>query len=81
MTTWEITEASSSAAALIGNTNARISCLRREKYVTAINKNLTPLEADDGDFIEAAPNLFGADFSKRAKDHLDQVKSLRQHTW
>ena len=81
MTTREITEASSSAAALIGNANARISRLRREKYVTAINKNLTPLVADDGDFIEAAPNLFGADFSKRAKDHLDQVKSLRQHTW
>ena len=33
ITKLEITEASSSAAALIGNANARISNLHREKYV------------------------------------------------
>ena len=64
MTMQDITKASSSAAALIGNANVRISRLHRKEYVTAINKNLTPLVADDSDFIEAATNLFGANFSK-----------------
>ena len=45
--------------------------------VQSINKSLLPLVKDDTDFIEAGPNLFGPDFSKRAKDHLDQVKSLK----
>ena len=45
--------------------------------VQSINKSLLPLVKDDTDFIEAAPNLFGPNFSKRAKDHLDQVKSLK----
>ena len=76
----EVTEATSAAAILIGNANAQISHLRREKLVTSINKNLTPLVKDDADFTEVAPNLFGADFSKRAKEHLDQVKSLRYST-
>ena len=35
----DVREASLTAAALIGNASARISCLRREKLVTAINKN------------------------------------------
>ena len=76
----EVTEATSAAAILIGNANAQISCLRREKLVTPINKNLSPLVKDDADFTEVAPNLFGADFSKRVKEHLDQVKSLRYST-
>ena len=64
------------AAELIGNASAQISRLRREKMVTSIN-NLLPLVKEDGDFLDVAPNLFGPDISKWAKDHLDQVKSLR----
>ena len=78
MSTKEITEASSAAAVLI---NTRISRLCRKKFVISINRNLSPYVTDDVDFIKAAPNLFGSDFSKRAKDHLDQVKSFRQHSW
>lgn len=77
MTVEDVREASSAAAELIGNANAQLSRLRREKLVSAINKNLTPLVKEDADFTEAAPNLFGPDFSKRAKDYLDQVKTLR----
>ena len=72
--------AASTAAELIGNASAQITRLRREKIVTSINKNLLPLVKEDGDFLDVAPNLFGPDFSKRAKDHLDQVKSLRAAT-
>ena len=77
MTVEDVREASSAAAELVGNVNAQISRLRREKLVSAINKNLTPLVKEDAEFTEAAPNLFGPGFSKRAKDYLDQVKTLR----
>ena len=77
MSVEDVREASLAAAALIGNASTHISRLRREKLVTAINKNLTTLVKEDTDFTEAAPNLFGSDFSKRAKDYLDQVKTLR----
>ena len=73
----DIRDASSATATLIGNANAHLSRLRREKFVTSINKNLSPLVKEDVGFTSAAPNLFGADFSKRAKEYLDQVKSLR----
>ena len=62
---------------LIGNANARMSRLQREKLVGAINKQLLPLVKEDADFSEAAPNLLGPDFSKWNKDFLDQVKALR----
>ena len=74
----DIKEASSATLSLIGNANARISRLRREKLVSSINKNLVPLVKEDSDFQDVPPNLFGPDFSKRAKEHLDQVKALRQ---
>jgi hypothetical protein len=73
----EVRDASLAAAELIGNANARISRLRREKLVASMNKDLTPLVKEDGEFTAAAPDLFRADFTKRAKDHLDQVKSLK----
>ena len=79
MSVEDLREASSTAASLIGNANAQMSRLRREKFVTSVNKNLLPLVKDNSDFASVSPNLFGPDFSKRAKDHLDQVKSLR-HT-
>ena len=73
----EIKEASITAVELIGNASAKISRLCREKLVSSINKSLVPLVKEDSDFSEVAPNLFGPDFSKRAKDFVDQVKTLR----
>ena len=63
------------------NASAQISKLRREKMVSSINKNLLPLVKEDGDFLNVAPNLFRPDFFKRAKEHLDQVKSLQAATF
>ena len=63
----DVREASITASALIGNANAKLSHLRREKLVTAINKNLTLLVQDDLEFAEVVPNLFRPDFSKQAK--------------
>ena len=73
----EVKEVSSTAVELLGNANTRTSCLRRDKLVSSINKNLVPLVQDDSDFADASPNLFGPAFSKRAKEYLDQI---RQHS-
>ena len=70
----------STVAKLIGNALAQISRLRCEKIVNSIDKTLLPLVKEDGDFLDVAPKLFGPDFKKSAKDHLDQVKWwLRSH--
>ena len=45
--------------------------------VSSINKSLVPLIKEDSNFSEVAPNLFGPEFSKRAKDFVDEVKTLR----
>ena len=76
MSVGDVKEVSSTAVELLGNANARISRLRRDKLVS-INKSLTPLVQDDTEFASASPNLFGSDFSKRAKEYLDQVKTLK----
>lgn len=78
MSVEDIKDAASTAGMLIGNANVHISQLRREKYITTTNRNLTPLIKESADFATVVPNLFGSDFSKRAKEHLEQVESLRQ---
>uniref|UniRef100_A0A1X7V3N9 Uncharacterized protein n=1 Tax=Amphimedon queenslandica TaxID=400682 RepID=A0A1X7V3N9_AMPQE len=77
VSTEDIKIATSTATELSCDMSAQISRLRRKKLMQSINKNLLPLVKEDGDFLEAHPNLFGADFSKHAKDHLDQVKTLK----
>ena len=42
--------------------NARISCLRREKIVTSLNKTLLPIVQEGDNFMKAVPHLFGPDF-------------------
>ena len=69
--------ASTYAIQLLGNSNARISCLRWEKIVTSIKKSLLPLVKEDSSYFDVSPDLFGADFAKRCKDFLDQVKAMR----
>ena len=54
-----------------------ISQLQREKITAFFNKSLLPLAQEDKDFTEAAPHLFGLEFAKWSKEHLDQVKALR----
>ena len=73
----EVTDAATCAIQLLGNANAQISRLRREKITSSLNKTLVPLSQDDSNFVGAAPSLFGAEFAKKAKDHVDQVKALR----
>ena len=67
----------SAALQLLGNANGKLSHLRREKAVNDLNKSLLPLINADEDFTEAAPLLFGKEFVRRSKEHVDQVKALR----
>lgn len=43
-----------------------------------LNRDLQPLVEESDRFTSAAPFLFGKDFEKAAKDHIDSVKSLRK---
>lgn len=73
----ETLEAVHTAVHLIGNANARISRVRREKAIVDINKALLPLVQDDSNFVDAPPVLFGSEFGRKSKEHVDQVKALR----
>ena len=77
LTLEQVRDATKTAVELAGNANARISCLRREKVCQDLNKALIPLAKEDENFDEAPPSLFGTEFAKKAKDHVDQVKALR----
>ena len=66
-----------SAVALIGNATAKISHLRKEKVTSDLNKALLPIILEDEKFTKAPPALFGTEFAKTAKEHVDQVKALR----
>ena len=77
MAVQDIREALITASMLIGNANAKLIRLRREKLISAINDNLTPLIQDESQFTDVAPYLFGSDFVKQAKKYLDQVGALK----
>ena len=73
----EVIDATKAAVALIGNANAQISHLRRQKVISQVNKALMPIVEDDSNFQDSAPSLFGTEFAKKCKDLVDQVKAMR----
>lgn len=73
----QVAEAVKAAVKLIGNANASMSHLRRVKVTKHINEALMPIVQEEGNFKEAPPQLFGSDFAKKAKDHVDQMKAMR----
>ncbi len=73
----EVLKAAESAAELLGNASAKLSQLRREKLTSDFNKSLLPLVKSGMDFSEASPRLFGAEFAKLAKEHVEEMKALK----
>ncbi len=63
----DMEEAINTTIRLLGNADARISRLRREKIIGSINKSLILLVQDENSYAEAAPELFGSGFAKRQK--------------
>ena len=71
-------DAATQALRFLGNAGSNISTERRKHVVAHLNKDLRPLVEESERFSEAAPLLFGKDFEKSAKEHVDFVKSLRK---
>ena len=60
---------------LIGNASARLSHLWGEKVTKHINEALMPIVQQEENFKDAPPQLFGPDFAKKGKEHMDQMKA------
>ena len=73
----QATSATKVAIELIGNANAKISHLHQTKVISQLNKSLLPLTEEDSNFEGVAPSLFGPEFARKSKDHVEQVKALR----
>lgn len=69
-------DATKAAMQLIGNASAKMAHLRCKKIVANINQALMLVVDDDTNF-KTAPPLFGTEFAKISKDHIDQVKAMR----
>ena len=63
------------AVQLIGNVSARLSHLWGEKVTKHINEALMPIVQQEENFKDAPPQLFGPDFAKKGKEHMDQMKA------
>ena len=66
----EVIQGVRSGIQLVGNANAHLSHLRRERVVSDFNKSLLPFVGDNSNFKDAAPLLFGMEFAKKGKDPL-----------
>ena len=73
-------DAATQALRFLGNANANISCKRRKHVADCLNRDLHPPLEEEDRFREVAPYLFGKEFERSTKDHIDSVKSLRKMT-
>ena len=73
----DVIQAVKMGVTLIGNANAHLLHLRRERIVSDINTALLPIVGDDSNFREAAPLLFGTEFAKKGKEMVEQVKAMQ----
>ena len=73
----EVIQAAKSSMHLIGNANAHLLHLRRERIVSDMNKALLPIVGHNNNFKEAAPFLSGTEFAKKSKGMVEQVKAIR----
>ena len=73
----EMIQAVKDAMELLGNANANLSHLRRDRVIINLNKSLLPIIGADSNFANAAPLLFGTEFAKKEKEMVEQVKAMR----
>ena len=71
-------EAATQSLKFQGNTHFNISFERRRKVATNLNNDLHPLVEEPERFSKAAPYLFGRDFEKLVREHVETVRSLRK---
>ena len=78
LTPRDAAESAQQALRLLGNASATISMDRRQKATRFLNKELSTLVQEEDTFRDAAPLLFGKDFDKKAKEHIDTARSLQR---
>lgn len=76
----DVIDAIKQAVRSVGNATAQISQERRKRIASHLNSDVQDLVTDEEQFKSAPPLLFGKDFDKAVKEHVDTVKSLRKTT-
>jgi len=78
LTPKDAAETAQQALKLLGNASATISADRRQKATRYLNRELATLVKEPDTFSDAAPLLFGKEFDKQAKEHMDTLRSLQR---
>jgi len=78
LTPKDAAEMAQQALKLLGNASATISADRRQKATRYLNWELASLVKEPDTFSDAAPLLFGKEFDKQAKEHMDTLRSLQR---
>ena len=68
------------AMRFLGNASSAISSERRRRVADYLNNNLRPLIEEEEYFQNDPPFLFGKDFKREVRDHVESIKSLRKLT-
>lgn len=74
-------EAAQTALRLLGNASSNISCERRKAALSSLNPRLVDMADDTKIFANAAPQLFGEGFAKKAKERDEELKCPNQATF
>lgn len=64
------------AICLLGNAVGQTSWIRRKRVLKTCNPNIQDLAEEERLFLEALPNLFGAEFEKKMKERAESVRIL-----
>jgi len=78
LTPKDAAETAQQALKLLGNASATISADRRQKATRYLNRELATLVKEPDTFSDAAPLLFGKEFDKQAREHMDTLRSLQR---
>ncbi len=71
-------DAVQTALKLLGNASMSLNRERRKNVIRDLNTNLEEMAEDDSLFVDAAPQLLGDGFTKKAKVRDDELKCLSQ---
>jgi len=78
LTPKDAAEMAQQALKLLGNASATIYADRRQKATRCLNRELATLVKEPEAFLDATPLLFRKDLDKRAKEHMDTVRSFQR---
>ena len=77
LTMVDAVDAAQTALKLLGNASCHLAMERRRNVLTDLNPSLKDMAEEDKLFKDAAPNLFGEGFLKKAKERDEELKVLK----